>query len=81
MSAALVAGLAAGYGVAIPVGAIAPLLMNISARSGLRVGAAAAAGVASADGLYAAAAPTRRPDRAEMFMRRGAMAPTGIATP
>ncbi len=56
MSAALVAGLAAGYGVAIPVGAIAPLLMNISARSGLRVGAAAAVGVASADGLYAAAA-------------------------
>jgi arginine exporter protein ArgO len=53
---ALLAGLVAGYGVAIPVGAIAPLLMGLSARSGLRVGAAAALGVASADGLYASAA-------------------------
>lgn len=44
MSAALVAGLAAGDGVAIPVGAIAPLLMNLSARSGQRVGAAAGVG-------------------------------------
>jgi arginine exporter protein ArgO len=56
VTGALVAGLAAGYGVAIPVGAIAPLLMGLSARSGLRVGASAALGVASADGLYAAAA-------------------------
>lgn len=56
MTRALVAGLVAGYGVAIPVGAIAPLLIGLSARSGLRVGAPAALGVASADGLYAAAA-------------------------
>jgi arginine exporter protein ArgO len=56
VSAALVAGLVAGYGVAVPVGAIGPLLMGLSARAGLRVGAAAALGVASADGLYAAAA-------------------------
>jgi arginine exporter protein ArgO len=56
VSAALVAGLLAGYGVAIPVGAIAALLISLSARSGLRVGAAGALGVASADGLYATAA-------------------------
>lgn len=52
----LLAGLVAGYGVAIPVGAIAPLLMSLSARSGLRLGSAAALGVASADGVYATAA-------------------------
>jgi arginine exporter protein ArgO len=56
VTGALVAGLVAGYGVAIPLGAIAPLLISLTARAGLRVGAAAALGVASADGLYAAAA-------------------------
>lgn len=53
MSAALIAGLVAGYGVAIPVGAIAPLLMSLTARTSLKVGAAAALGVAAADGIYA----------------------------
>ncbi|MGN9808534.1 LysE family transporter [Micromonospora sp. BQ11] len=46
----------AGYGVAIPVGAIAVLVMGLAARTSFRVGAAAALGVATADGLYAAAA-------------------------
>jgi arginine exporter protein ArgO len=50
---ALVAGLLAGYGVAIPVGAIAILLASLTARTSLRVGAAAALGVATADGVYA----------------------------
>ena len=50
---ALWAGLVAGYGIAVPVGAIAPLLVGLSARLGLRVGAAAALGVATADGVYA----------------------------
>jgi arginine exporter protein ArgO len=50
---ALWAGLVAGYGIAVPVGALAPLLVGLSARGGLRVGAAAALGVATADGLYA----------------------------
>nr|WP_228532970.1 LysE family transporter [Micromonospora sp. ANENR4] len=50
------AGLVAGYGVAIPVGAIAILILGLSARTSFRVGAAAALGVASADGLYAAVA-------------------------
>jgi arginine exporter protein ArgO len=56
MSEAFVAGLVAGYGVAVPVGAIAILVMGLAARTSLRVGAAAAMGVAAADGLYAAIA-------------------------
>jgi len=53
LSAALVAGLLAGYGVAVPVGAIAPLLIGLAARSPLRSGIAAALGVATVDGVYA----------------------------
>jgi threonine/homoserine/homoserine lactone efflux protein len=53
VSAALVAGLLAGYGIAVPVGAIAVIIVGLTARAGLRTGAAAALGVATADGLYA----------------------------
>ncbi|WP_329246030.1 LysE family transporter [Actinoallomurus sp. NBC_01490] len=53
MIAALVAGLVAGYGIAIPVGAIATYLVALTARTTLRTGACAALGVATADGLYA----------------------------
>jgi arginine exporter protein ArgO len=53
MTAAILSGLIAGYGVAIPIGAIAPLLMSLTARTSLKVGAAAALGVATADGVYA----------------------------
>ncbi|MER7170105.1 LysE family transporter [Streptomyces mesophilus] len=53
MTAALVAGLLAGYGIAIPVGAVATYLVALTARTSLRTGASAALGVASADGLYA----------------------------
>lgn len=53
MIAALVAGVVAGYGVAVPVGAIAALLISLTARTSLRVGAAAALGVASADATFA----------------------------
>lgn len=53
VSAALLAGVVAGYGVAVPVGAIAVLVVSLSARTSWRIGAAAALGVASADGLYA----------------------------
>ncbi|MDG4782647.1 LysE family transporter [Micromonospora sp. WMMD961] len=56
MSAAFLAGLVAGYGVAVPVGAIAILILGLSARTSFRVGAAAALAVATADGLYAAVA-------------------------
>ncbi|MFR9779192.1 LysE family transporter [Micromonospora sp. MS34] len=56
MNGAFLAGLVAGYGVAIPVGAIGVLILGLSARTSFRVGAAAALAVATADGLYAAAA-------------------------
>jgi arginine exporter protein ArgO len=51
--AALVAGVLAGYGVAMPVGPVGTYLVALSARSSLRIGAAAGLGIASADGLYA----------------------------
>lgn len=51
--AALVAGLLAGYGIAIPVGAIATYLVALTARTTLKIGAFAALGIATADGLYA----------------------------
>jgi threonine/homoserine/homoserine lactone efflux protein len=47
------AGAVAGYAIAIPVGAIAVLIIETSIRSGARTGLAAAAGVATADGVYA----------------------------
>ncbi|MFE2102909.1 LysE family transporter [Streptomyces sp. NPDC059468] len=53
MTAALLAGLLAGYGIAIPVGAVGTYLVSLSARTSLRTGACAALGVATADGLYA----------------------------
>ncbi|MEU9703465.1 LysE family transporter [Streptomyces sp. NPDC047981] len=53
MSAALVAGLLAGYGIAIPVGAVGAYLVAVTARAGWRTGAGAALGVATADGVYA----------------------------
>ena len=56
MIAALLAGLAAGYGIAIPVGAVAVLIVETGIRSGGRAAAAAGAGAASADGIYAAVA-------------------------
>jgi threonine/homoserine/homoserine lactone efflux protein len=56
MTSALVAGVIAGYGVAVPVGAVGVLIAGLSARVSLRVGAAAGMGAATADGLYATAA-------------------------
>lgn len=53
MTGALVAGLLAGYGIALPVGAVGAYVVALTARTSLRVGAAAALGVATADGLYA----------------------------
>ncbi|GGV10871.1 LysE family transporter [Streptomyces spectabilis] len=53
MSGHLVAGLVAGYGIAMPVGAVATYLVALTARTSWRVGACAALGVATADGLYA----------------------------
>lgn len=50
------AGLAAGVGIALPVGPISVLLVDAGIRHGWRRGAAAAAGVAAADLCYALAA-------------------------
>ena len=53
---ALVSGLVAGWGVAIPLGAIGVLLVDLGMRAGFRRASAAAAAVATADLLYAAVA-------------------------
>jgi len=53
MTQGFVAGLIAGYGVAIPVGAIAVLIIDKAIRRGFRLGASAGAGAATADFLYA----------------------------
>ncbi|MER8041965.1 LysE family transporter [Streptomyces sp. NPDC094032] len=53
MTTAALAGLLAGYGIAIPVGAVGAYLVAVTARTGWRTGAAAALGVATADGFYA----------------------------
>jgi arginine exporter protein ArgO len=50
---ALVAGLLAGYAIAVPVGPIAVLIVETGLRRGFRTAAAAGAGAASADGFYA----------------------------
>jgi threonine/homoserine/homoserine lactone efflux protein len=49
-------GMLAGYGIAIPVGAIAILIVDLALRRGFRPGFAAGAGAASADAIYAALA-------------------------
>lgn len=53
MSAPFVAGLVAGYAIAVPVGAIAVLILDRAIRRGFRVGVAAGAGAATVDSLYA----------------------------
>jgi arginine exporter protein ArgO len=56
MTQTILAGLVAGYGLAVPVGAVAVLMVDMTARTSFRMGAAAAMGAVSADGLYAVAA-------------------------
>ncbi len=50
---AFLTGVLAGYGIAIPVGAIAILIVEVGIRSGFRCAFFAGAGAASADFLYA----------------------------
>jgi threonine/homoserine/homoserine lactone efflux protein len=50
------AGLLAGYAIAVPLGPITILIVDIGLARGFRPAAAAAAGAASADGLYATSA-------------------------
>lgn len=56
MIEAALAGAIAGYAIAIPVGAIAVLIINIGIRDGFGHGVAAAAGAATADWIYATTA-------------------------
>ncbi|MFE7116076.1 LysE family transporter [Streptomyces sp. NPDC057654] len=56
MTESIIAGMWAGYGLAVPVGAVAVLMINTTARTSFRVGAAAAMGATTADALYAVAA-------------------------
>jgi threonine/homoserine/homoserine lactone efflux protein len=53
VTGAVVAGSLAGYGIAVPVGAVATYLVALTARTSLKIGVCAALGVATADGLYA----------------------------
>lgn len=56
MTAALLAGVLAGLGVAVPVGAVSTLIVLLGAQHGWRVGAAAGLGAATVDGAYATVA-------------------------
>jgi threonine/homoserine/homoserine lactone efflux protein len=53
VTGAVVAGLLAGWAIAVPVGAIGAYLVALSATAPWRTGVAAALGVACADGVYA----------------------------
>ncbi|MCI2416330.1 LysE family transporter [Saccharopolyspora sp. K220] len=53
MIAALIAGALAGYGIALPVGAVSAYLVALASRTSWRVACSAALGVATTDGLYA----------------------------
>lgn len=56
MNTAVISGLLAGYGIAIPVGAIAIFLIRLGATACLCISAAAGLGAATADGGFALAA-------------------------
>ena len=53
---AFLSGVFAGYGIAIPVGPIAILILELGLRRGFRVALSAGAGAASADLIYATVA-------------------------
>jgi len=56
VTAAFLIGVAAGYAIAIPVGPIAILILRVGVSQGFRAAAAAGAGTATADLIYASAA-------------------------
>lgn len=63
----LLDGALAGYGIAIPVGAIAVLIVGTGMRCGFACGAAAGAGAATADLIYAVVAATAGAAAARML--------------
>ena len=56
MRDAVLSGLVTGWAIAIPIGAVGAFLVTLTARTSWRVGAAAALGIATVDGAYAALA-------------------------
>jgi threonine/homoserine/homoserine lactone efflux protein len=52
----VLSGLVTGFAIAIPIGAVGALLVALTARTSIRTGSAAALGVATVDGGYAAVA-------------------------
>src|SRR5262249_45996790 len=56
MNAAVISGLLASYGIAIPIGAIAIFLIRLGATACLCIGTAAGLGAATVDGGFALAA-------------------------
>ena len=78
-------GVIAGYGIAIPVGAIAVLILDTGLQRGLRFALAAGTGAAAADFTYAALAvfvggaiATRLSGYAEMIRLAGGLVLVGI---
>jgi arginine exporter protein ArgO len=53
LASSFLAGVLAGYGIAIPVGAISVLIIETALRRGFAAGFAAGAGAATVDGFYA----------------------------
>jgi arginine exporter protein ArgO len=56
MLTAALSGLVTGWAIAVPIGAVGAFLVALAARTPWRVGAAAALGIATVDGAYAALA-------------------------
>ena len=52
----IASGLVTGWAIAVPIGAVGAFLVALTARTSWRVGSAAALGVATVDGVYAALA-------------------------
>lgn len=52
----VVSGLVTGWAIAVPIGAVGAFLVTLTARTSYGVGAAAALGIATVDGVYAALA-------------------------
>ncbi|GAT79748.1 lysine transporter LysE [Streptomyces sp. F-3] len=69
MTSALVAGLLAGCGIAVPVGAVGIRLVILASRTSLRTGLCAALGAATADGLCALPAAGAADDGARVQLR------------
>jgi len=69
---AVLAGLLAGYGIAIPVGAVAAYLITLGAAHGFATAASGGLGAASVDALYAAVAVVLGAVLAPLIMAVGA---------